>query len=172
MSDPWDGLLDKDEHVVWQGAPNARLKNEWENAFQPFFFTFFTGFSLFWMIMASFAPGPFWMFGLLFFGVGFYQLVLVHFWKAYLRSKTFYTLTNKRAFIATAVPYRKKTLASYPINGNTVFWLEDGPYTTIHFAKESVKHKKSTTERRIGFEELENGREVYALMRKNVQGES
>ena len=50
-ADPWDGLLDPGEEIIWQGQPAPGVQFEWDNAFMPFFFLFFTGFSVFWMVM-------------------------------------------------------------------------------------------------------------------------
>ena len=167
--DPWAGLLDADEKILWQGAPEYRVRIEWDSPLHPFFFLFFTGFSIFWMVMASSAPGPFWMFGLLFFGVGFYNLVLVHFWKAYVRKNTHYTLTNKRAFLAMTLPFKGRSLESYPIRPETPLNLIEGTLSTIHFASKTSNVNNNTTETPIGFEDIANGREVYQKLRQIQQ---
>ena len=166
MSDGWDGLLDPDERIIWQGAPVVRVRMEWDNPMHPFFFLFFTGFSLFWMFMAAQGGGFFWAFGLLFFAVGIYNLVLIHFWRAYQRRNTHYTLTNKRAFIATQGDFRGKRLESYPLNEDTPVSFVDGALSSIHFATRLVTTNKTPREKPIGFEDLRDGREVYALIRK------
>ncbi|MEM8578578.1 MAG: aspartate carbamoyltransferase catalytic subunit, partial [Pseudomonadota bacterium] len=97
MSDPWDGLLDPDERILWQGRPDPAIKLEWGHPLGAFLALFVTGFSVFWMNGAAQAGGFFWMFGLLFFAIGLYMLAGVHFWKAFVRRRTHYTLTNKRA---------------------------------------------------------------------------
>ena len=168
MSDEWEGILDADERVIWQGAPVDRLRIGWDKPIEPFFFLFFTGFSIFWMVGASQAGGFFWMFGLLFFGIGIYNLVLIHFWKAYERRNTHYTLTNKRAFIATQGGFKGKRLNSYPISDTTPVSFSDGPLATIHFASRTAYGGRSRSTRTIGFEDITDGRDVYALIR-NVQ---
>jgi len=170
MSDPWSGLLDEDESILWQGAPEKRLRIEWDSPFAPVFFIFFTGFSVFWMIMASRAPGPFWMFGLIFFAIGIYNLVLVHFWKAFERRNTHYTLTNKRAFIASKGTWKGKTLESFPIASETPIGLVDGALSTITFASKTKMTNRQMTEVKIGFEDIANGREVYKLIRQVQAG--
>ncbi len=165
-NDHWKGLLDHDEKIIWQGAPAPGVKLEWSSPFLPVFFLFWTGFSVFWMVMASAAPGPFWMFGLFFFGIGLYNLVGVHFWKAHQRRNTFYTLTSRRAFIGH-VKRGKRILDSHPIYANVPLQIEEGAFTDIWFA--SQQHKGSEGQHfvsKIGFERLENGREVYAKLRE------
>lgn len=165
----WQGILDPGESILWQGQPADRLRLEFRNAFEPLFFTFFTGFSIFWMWGASQAGGFFWTFGLLFFFVGSYSLVAQHFWKRHVRSRTFYTLTDQRAFIATET-FGRRTLKSYPITRGTTVELSDGAPGSIFFATETVKDAEGgTTITRIGFELVNDFRSVYALIRQ-IQG--
>ena len=51
--DGWDGILDKDEQVIWQGRPDGRIVVRIGNIAGFAFGLFFAGFALFWMIMAS-----------------------------------------------------------------------------------------------------------------------
>ena len=170
MSDAWTGILDKDEEIVWQGSPKTGLRLEWESAVQPFFFLFFTGFSVFWMVMAGQAGGVFWMFGLLFFGVGLYNLIGVHFWKAFQRSGEHYTLTTKRAFIGRSI-WGRRTLDSYPIDASTVIKFEDkSAGGSILFADEVQGVGRSQKRVSIGFVQIENLRQVYGLFRKAQEG--
>jgi len=163
--DPWYGILDKDEQILWQGAPAPGVQLEWDSAFHPLFYAFFTGFSVFWMVMASAGGGFFWTFGLLFFAVGAYGLVGVHFWRAYERRFTHYTLTSKRAIIAKSVFGRRK-LESYPIAANTPLEFEEsGPIGNIFFAEEIRRGRNSNYTVKIGFQRVKDPRDVYAKVR-------
>lgn len=170
MSDEWAGILDKDEEILWQGSPRARVRLEWDSAMQPFFFLFFTGFSVFWMVMASQAGGVFWMFGLLFFAVGLYNLVGVHFWKAFQRSGEHYTLSTKRAYIGRSI-WGRRSLDSYPIDAGTVIKFEDNSGDgTIFFADETHGTGESRVRTPVGFVQIDDARHVYALFRKAQEG--
>ncbi|MEM6304622.1 MAG: aspartate carbamoyltransferase catalytic subunit [Pseudomonadota bacterium] len=163
--DPWEGLLDAGEQILWQGQPERGVQLEWRSPFEPLFYLFFTGFSVFWMVMAQMAPGPFWMFGLLFFGIGIYNLAGMHFWTAWRRQGTFYTLTDKRAFIGTDIGGRRK-LESYPILPSTQIWLDEGRYANVWFAEHTKRGRNGTTTTPIGFERLKDGRAVFAKLRE------
>ena len=116
--------------------------------------------------MASAAGGYFWTFGLLFFGVGSYNLVGIHFWKMFARKNTFYTLTDRRAIIARDM-FGRKTFKSYPITEASPLDLEirDG-LSDIYFATEYQKGRRGALQSiRKGFEQLEDGRSVMSLMR-------
>ena len=141
MADPWKNLLATDEEILWQGAPKSRVRLEWESPLAPFIYLSFTGFSVLWMVGESKTRLDFWAFGLMFFFVGSYGLVGVHFWKAYVRSRQHYTLTNQRAMIGTDMLGRR-TLQSYPITKSTEIDFADNDSTgDIYFAKREIRGK-------------------------------
>lgn len=164
----WEGILDEGEEITWQGQPVPGVQLEFASPFEPFFFLFFTGFSVFWMVMASQAPGPFWMFGLIFFAVGSYNLVFQHFWKAYLRRNTYYTLTNRRAFIAEQKWSGARTLESHPIEADMSIQLEDrGAYGSLIFKDVETRNMNGQNVRKkVGFLRIAAPGEVMAKMRE------
>jgi len=162
----WEGILDKDEDIVWQGRPDGKLVWRIGNIVTLMFGIFFAGFALFWMVLASTAGGYFWMFGLIHFfvgvGVGFGAI----FWSAYSRRNSWYTLTNKRAFIATEIPFQGRRIKSYPIEDNTMLEFDGNEPASIYFATEVRRGQNSSRTVKIGFERIENGRDVYAKFRE------
>ena len=168
-SDPWSGLLDPGEEILWQGRPDARPHIDFSHPMMMVMGAFFMVFSLVWMNMASRAPGHFWMFGLIFFGIGFYNFIGVHFWKGFQRAHTHYTLTTKRAFIATDLLGRR-TLKSYPIEQGAEIELIDGPLATVRFARVHRKGKNGGYYVPVGFERIAEGRTVYQHLRQIQQG--
>jgi len=167
----WEGILDKDETVLWQGRPDARVAFRIDKAFQFIFGLFFAGFALFWMVMASQAGGVFWMFGLIHFGAGLAISFGAIFWDAYRRRYTWYTLTDRRAFIATNMPHKGRKLQSYPITPGTPLEFSPGPLATITFASEERRGNKG---RRytvpVGFERIPDGDAVYRHLRRVQEG--
>lgn len=162
----WEGILDKEETIIWQGRPDGRIVMRITNIAGFVFGLFFAGFALFWMIMASSAGGVFWMFGLIHFAVGLGVSFGAVFWSAYKRRNSWYTLTNQRAFIAANLPLVGRKLKSYPINSDTMLEFLDDTPATINFATELRRGKNSTHRVSIGFERIENGRDVYAKFRE------
>ena len=161
----WEGILDPGEAVLWQGRPDPAIIFKVGNVVGCVFGLFFAGFALFWMIMASAAGGFFWMFGLLHFSVGLGVAVGAIFWSAGRRRHTWYTLTDRRAFIATDVPLRGRSLKSYPITRETVLDYDAGTPSTIHFNHEMRRGKNGQYRVDVGFERINDGAEVYRMMR-------
>ena len=162
----WEGILDKGEEILWQGRPDTAIRIGPANIATMVFGLAFAGFALFWMILASAAGGAFWMFGLIHFTVGLALAAGPILWGPFKRGRTWYTLTDRRAFIATDLPLRGKQLKSYPITDDTVLDFQPGALSSIHFAEEMRRGNKG---RRymvpIGFEYIREGDEVYRKMR-------
>ncbi len=165
--DPWHGILARDEQILWQGQPSTKVRVKRVKVMEIAMAAFFVGFSIFWMNMAAKSGGVFWMLGLIFLGVGLWNLIGVHFQSASKRKSTFYTLTDRRAIIAVDAR-GKRSLNSYPITPDTAISLIDGTLSDILFAQITTTHGKNQHVRtkRIGFEMIPNGREVFALFRQ------
>lgn len=166
----WAPYLDPDEKVLWQGRPDGAVIWKASNLATLVFGLAFAGFALFWMVMASMAGGLFWMFGLLHFLVGLGIAFGPPCWSAFRRRHSWYTLTSRRAFIATDLPMQGRRLTSYPITPETVIGFTDTEPATITFAREMRHGRNGGYPREIGFERISGGRAVEALMRQVQRG--
>jgi hypothetical protein len=99
VSDAFSGRLLPGERIVWAGVPAQGLLLTPRDAFLlPFSFLWFA-LAEFWTLMASRSGGALGLFGLIFVGLGVY-FAAGRFWlDAWLRGRTFYALTNRRALI-------------------------------------------------------------------------
>ena len=160
----WEGILDPGERIIWQGRPDPEFHIAPARILPALFGLLFAGFAMFWMVMASQAGGVFWMFGLIHFSVGAGLTAHSLFWDTLRRRRSWYTLTDKRAFIATDLPFKGQRLNSYPITPRSPLSLQPGRGTVI-FAREERRGNKG---RRylvdIGFQRIEDAKEVYGLM--------
>lgn len=161
----WAGLLDPGEAILWQGRPGTAIRLGIGDIALMVFGTFFAGFALFWMVMASMAGGLFWVFGSIHFMVGLGIICWPLLGRPYLRRHTWYTLTDTRAFIATELPLKGKQLKSYPITSDSHLTLDDGRPGSVIFASEWRRGKRGSYETRIGFMQIDEARKVYGLMR-------
>ncbi|SFR58796.1 hypothetical protein SAMN04488005_3059 [Yoonia tamlensis] len=161
----WDGILDADETILWQGRPDPKFMFKPTMIFTTLFGMAFAGFALFWMVMAGSAGGYFWMFGLIHFAVGVGIIAGSILYPSYKRRRTWYTLTNRRAFIATVLPLLGKRLKSYPITEDTQIEFQDNAIPSVMFATETKRGKNSTYTVPIGFEHIPDARQVMTLLR-------
>ena len=167
----WDDILARGEHILWHGRPDGAIVIKAKNIIGALFGTAFAGFALFWMISASNSGGNFWMFGLLHFAVGIFIALPALFGGTFMRRHTWYTLTNKRAMIATDLPIKGKNLKTYPITKKNRLDFQEGTLATIYFAQETRRKKNRSYKIDIGFERILDGQEVYDKLRK-IQGAS
>ncbi len=162
----WETILDNGEQILWQGRPDTAIHIGPANIVSMLFGLAFAGFALFWMIMASAAGGAFWMFGLIHFTAGLALATGPILWGPFKRARTWYTLTDRRAFIATDLPLVGKRLKSYPITRDTIVDYQPGDPATIHFARETRRGSKGRRYQvPIGFRFIADGDEVYAVIR-------
>lgn len=161
----WEGILDPGETIVWQGRPDGAFRIKPSNIFGAVFGLFFAGFALFWMSMASQAGGFFWAFGLIHFSVGVGLAAAALFGNTWARRHTWYTLTDRRAILATDMPFRGRRLKSYPITSSSVLEYDHEIPATIWFAHETRSTNNGSRRVDIGFERIDEGQEVYRLLR-------
>ncbi len=165
-SNRWEDYLDSDEKLLWQGAPATGLRFTGAGAVLSFFGIFFLGFALFWIGMAASMSGDvlFPLFGVPFVLVGLWLVVGHWFFDAYMRKKTRYALTSRRALIARALFSRH--MESYPILRDSQIRLISGKLDTVHFAQKTYRTKNGTSVRNIGFRYINDGQKVFDLLRK------
>ncbi|MDV7141318.1 aspartate carbamoyltransferase catalytic subunit [Tropicimonas sp. TH_r6] len=160
----WDGILEPGERVLWQGRPSGDISWAGLKPKKVLFGVIFSSFALFWTVKAITMPVeaplpvrllvPLVGLTLLFKGAKLAGADRI--WRAITRRSSRYTLTDRRAFIATDLFGRRK-LRSWPITAETVIDLVDGTRSSLFFAREGSE--------RIGFEMIEDGRAVLSLMR-------
>lgn len=168
LDESWDGILDTDETIIWQGRPDGSFAVTPGMISSGVFGLFFTGFAVFWMLMAAQAGGFFWTFGLIHFSVGLALLGGTVLGPSFMRRRTWYTLTNQRAFIAKTRPLVGRSLKSYPITPDTVIELQDGAPSSIMFATQRKRRGKTYRMVPVGFERIDDARHVLQLLR-NIQ---
>lgn len=162
----WEGILDPDERILWQGRPDQRFHVNLLNLPIAVFGLFFAGFALVWMVLAAQAGGIFWMFGLIHFSVGVGILFFALAWGTVKRRGTWYTLSDRRAFIATDLPLRGRRLDSYAITPETDLSLRAGNPGSVIFVREE---RRGSRGRRyiaeMGFERISEAERVFGLIR-------
>ena len=183
----WAPYLDPGELLLWDGAPARGIRFEMRMLGQSAFGLFFLGFALFWMAGAS---GVLWgnggggppdvfayifpLFGLPFVAVGAWMVFGHILWDAWVRSRTRYALTNRRAIIASQTFAR--SLKSWPIDANTELDYRPGSHATLYFAEETRVHRGRRRTRLhaepIGFRFIADGDHVYQLFRSVQRGDA
>ena len=111
IDDELRGRLLSGERIAWRGQPGRGLILTPRDAFLIPFSLIWCGFAIFWTIGATGigAPGFFTLWGSMFIGIGLYFVAGRFAVDAWVRSRTFYAVTDQRILIARAAPFRKFT---------------------------------------------------------------
>jgi hypothetical protein len=171
----WDGILDPDEQIEWQGAPVQGLY--WQLGRRKTLWAIAAAVGALTLLAFTYRPStdgsgnPI----LVFLAWGVIAAVVYHAWSFWDRRRTFYTLTNKRAFIATW-HFGVQTLRAYPIATMRPLRLVDTRPGDVWFDLDTAQRKDRSTGRwedhivEVGFLTLADPREVHdALVRLRAQ---
>lgn len=157
----WQGILDPGEQILWQGQPDRRFRVEFDGLRRVMPGLFITCFSLFWMYQAAKGSLVFALFGLFFLFAGLRQFLGPLVMPAFLRSRSWYTLTDRRAIVATDVPFKGRKLTSFPIDRDTPVEYLPGDPPSIMFG-----HPAIDKSRRGGFRFVPDAEHVMSLIRE------
>lgn len=163
--DDWGGILHPGERILWQGRPDGRIVFTRGTFALVGFGLAFSGFAAVWMSLASMAGGFFWAFGIPHFLVGLGVIWSGLFFPAWRRRHSWYTLTDRRAFIATDLPLKGRKLTSWPIRPGTPLEMDDRNPGTVYFQSYRVTSKNGTRNVKVGFERIAEADMVYRLIR-------
>ncbi|MFY0681878.1 MAG: aspartate carbamoyltransferase catalytic subunit [Thalassovita sp.] len=167
----WDGILEPGEEIIWQGRPKPGLSVSQDQLGFVAFGFLFAGFALFWMLAARQSGGVFWMFGLIHFTVGLGVAVGSPLREVFLNSNTWYTLTDRRAFVATRLLGQRQKLLDYAITPETPLRLEHGPLSTVWFGFKADATRWNRHNDQPCFARLEDGQSVYRHLRDVQQNQ-
>ena len=194
----WEDILSPGETILWQGRPDSGVA--WSDllSMRSAYGAAMAAFAVFWMVQASRVTGfmtqsrlgsdqaeplggfsgMFPYFGLIVLAAGLYTMVGRLVWDAVKRRRTWYTLTDQAAYIATDLLGRK--LDRHEIRPDQPLELEDGEPGAVWFAERLVHHpgrwssvggdrryhEPFTARHRVGFERISDARAVWRLLRE------
>ncbi|PWE26774.1 hypothetical protein C4N9_20260 [Pararhodobacter marinus] len=191
----WEGILDEGEQILWQDRPDGRLRPGDFFGFKLVFAIFFTGFAVLWIAGARWMSPTdgfdlFPLFGVPFVLVGLYMMIGAPIWEAHVRRNTWYTLTDRAAFIATDLRGKRK-LERHGFEDMNALSLAEGNPGTVWFRRQTSSYTTTTPHRSLpgpgvvpgmpggvggrhrrtrttttykGFERITDARRVYGLL--------
>lgn len=174
----WDDILDEDEVILWQGQPDPHVRfGIPDSPSVGLMLLFWLGAGAGWMAYASEA----WPFGLIHLAIGTAAFGGALIWRPMVWRRTFYSLSNKRAYVATDAPFQGKRLRSFTLDADNRVTLEGGPLYDVNFAtsvlplKDDIRSPRARFRhpivlQRHGFERLRDGQQVYHLIRDIQSG--
>ena len=168
----WHGILDSGEQILWQGEPERGVRANIADFRRVLPGLAMVAFALFWTTMAMRANFFFGLFGVFFIFVGLRTALEPILWPAFVRARSFYTLTDRRAIIATTLPLQGRRLVSYPMDAQTVIEYVGTTAPSVLFGVPLNTTSKvfgwsvQGTPKRAGFEFIKDADQVIAMMRQ------
>lgn len=168
----WAGILGPGEEIIWQGAPVQGVY--WQLGRRETLAAIAAaagGITLFAFTLGT-PSGTMGNTALVFLAWGVIAAVVYHARSFWDRRRTFYTLSNQRAFIATW-HFGVQTLRAYPIATMRPLRLEDTRPGHVWFDQNTERRKDRPTGGwedhivEVGFQHLANPREVLDLLLKH-----
>ena len=173
----WDDILDADEYILWQGRPDPSMSLSEIGPTTGLFGLFL----LFSTVLWASATDEKWPMVVVHLPLAALLLYFGVLQKPRQYRRTWYTLSNKRAYIATDLPFQGKRLKSYIITPNSPVALEGNAPHTVTFAFHTLPDpvprrlragaKNPAPAPRIGFERLPDGPKVFHLLRDIQEGQ-
>ncbi|PIE10189.1 MAG: hypothetical protein CSA72_09305 [Rhodobacterales bacterium] len=164
MTDGWAGILEEGENILWQGRPDGRFRIVPRLLPQSIFGLVFFAFAAFWIVMAASMTGGgifgalFPLFGLPFALVGLGMMVGTHLWDMIQRRGTYYTLTDRRGFIATDLPVVGRGLRGHLLKPSCFGMTQRGGLTDVQIAE----HRDDGAATPVLFQALTDGASVMS----------
>lgn len=166
-TDTWTSILADDEEILWQGRPDGAIAPTLSDFCHLFVVLSLTAsrypHSNTWSWTHLWPPTVFgFLLGTLAALVTFRIL-----WLAFLRKRSRYALTNKRALISIQLPFRDRRVTSFPVGEWVSLTVSDKPMANLYFSTRKVlslipRFRNAP----VGFERITEGREVYKMMRE------
>jgi hypothetical protein len=169
----WEGILSPGERILWQGRPNARFTLRGHSLALVFVGGVFTAVALL-FIAVGIAVGDliFALFPLIHLGAGLAMMIGPPLFGAHARRNTWYTLTDRRAVIATDFWPKGRDMALYDIGPDSPLRLIDRPFPGVHFAMHHHRTKTGTRVVPFGFDRITDAKQVFDLMQLIKQGKA
>ncbi len=175
----WAGYLEPGERVLWQGRPDGEMRADLSNPRRAVFGAVFTALALVWTVgvLRIGVPNGLMALVLPLAGLGLAALgvnlatggIPFGVWR---RRATTYSLTDRRALVATSWAGRRR-LKAYPLGPATHAVFDDGPPPAIWFARGFTAHEHGSDTVRSGFSHLgPEARQVYDLVRRIQRGQA
>ncbi len=164
MSDPWEGILEDGETILWQGRPDPVFAMTRDDIIPTTFGLAFSGFALIWMVIAVGAGSYFWMFGLIHFSVGACMTAYAVCRDTVARRYSYYTLTSRRAIIGLSYPWAPLRLRKFRLSPTRKITTDHEH--TITFGPPGRSKLHPLPKRAPQFTRIDDAERLYHLMQQ------
>lgn len=164
MSDPWEGILEQGETILWQGRPDTTFAMSRDEVIMMLFGLLFSGFAVVLMGIGIAAGSLLWLAGTVHFSVGIAVTVYAICRNTVARRYSYYTLTSRRAIIGLSYPWSKPRLRKIRITPKRKISTDHEHTVVFGPAGRSKRHPFPT--RAPQFTRIDDAPKVFHLMQQ------
>ncbi|PIE16519.1 MAG: hypothetical protein CSA68_02290 [Rhodobacterales bacterium] len=161
----WEGILEEGEELLWQGRPRTDIVFQKRHILPAILAVGVAGLGIIWIFFTGLGNGYTVVMGVFLLIIaallGFGPPVMT----SMIRKATWYSLSNKRGFIATHRPQLGRKLAAYRIDPDYPLRYDHKSPGTIIFATEIRQPGNAAYTVKIGFERIDDSEKVYQMLR-------
>jgi hypothetical protein len=169
----WEGILSPGERILWQGRPEGRFTLRGHSFILIGVGAIFSAVALLFISVGlSLGDLVFTLFPMVHLTVGLGLMVGPPFWRTYVWRNTWYTLTDRRAIIATDIWPKGRDLSLYDVGPDSPLLLVERPWPGVHFAMRHSRGKHGVRVVPFGFERLADAKAVFDMMTTIKQGKA
>lgn len=164
MNDPWDGILEEDEDILWQGRPATGFGVAQADTIPIVFGLFFSLFAMIWMTLIASSGSWMWTIGIIHFTTGLALAAYAVSRDTVARRYSYDTLTSRRAIIGLSYPWTQKSLRKIRITKSTRIRLPNEHTVTFGPPGRSKRHPFPL--RAPQFTRIDDAEKLYDQMRQ------
>lgn len=168
MTNPWHGMLDEGEDILWQGRPTQAFAMAKADVIPITFRLIFGAVATAWMAVLALGGSWFWVFGVVHLGVGISLAIYAITRDTVARIYSYYTLTSQCAMSGLCNPWARITLPKFRITPRPKLAPHHEHSVTFGPPGRSKRHPFPT--RAPQFTRIDDAGKVYHLMQQIQKG--
>ncbi|KPU83325.1 hypothetical protein JI58_09175 [Marinosulfonomonas sp. PRT-SC04] len=162
----WEDIFEPDEVLLWQGRPDPSFAWQKRHILPVILGLGVACLGILWIFFTPLGNGYTVIMGLVLLLLAAFLAIAPPVMAAMVRKASWYSLSNKRGYIAMHRPNLGRKLAAYPIDPDFELKFDAKTPATIIFAMAVRKTGSVSDPVKISFDLIEDGQKVYDLMRK------
>ena len=168
----WEDIFEPGEVLLWQGRPDPAIVWQKRHILPVMLAISVAILGVIWIFFTPLGNGYTVVMGVVLLLLAAFLGIAPPVMSAMVRKATWYSLSNRRAFIAMHRPQVGRKLATYVIEPDFEIKYDGNDPATILFAIETRQPGNASYLAKISFDRISDGQHVYGLMRAIQEGKA
>jgi hypothetical protein len=166
----WEEIFEPDEVLLWQGRPDPAFAWQKRHILPIILGLSVACLGIIWIFFTELGNGYTVIMGIVLLCLSGFLIIAPPVMAQMVRKASWYSLSNKRGFIAMHRPNLGRKLNAYEIDPDYPIKFDGNDLATINFAIAPRVNGNRADLMKVNFDLIEDGRKVYDLMRDIQEG--